>query len=510
MGALAASAEADPVIRVFSIHTGTVRDIEAGESVFLFGVRPNEEVEFEFVVENVGDGFLSPGRVEAEFNPQFPNRSFGHSSNPDGFVGRVGFRPVEIGPFDIQVSVTTNLPDSPFTFELEGTVRAPILTLSNDGLFISPDQPLEMAPVEVGESVAAIIDAKNSGNSRMEFVGEPEVAELTGNGDASEMTMTLPETVDAQTIADIVVNFRPQSVGEREFLVTIPTNDPDSPHEFVIQAEALPSFPDCNLNDIDDLEEIATQTSTDCDGNGEPDECQGDADGDDVIDPCDLCPGEDDQSDVDGDDVPDCLDNCPNVANRDQADTDDDGFGDECDFIDADLVGDADGAFEDCNDNGFDDLLDIDEKFAEDCNENDVPDECEPDDDGDEVIDECDLCPDEDDTIDDDDDGVPSCTDNCPDIANASQRDTDGNGIGDDCEFDLDANGDAGNPAAGEDDDNVAQGNPDNADLENAAEENAAVVANNFCGAGVAALLPFTMFGLIGLRPRPTRSRLPR
>ncbi|MFT4593895.1 MAG: putative outer membrane repeat protein [Phycisphaerales bacterium] len=91
---------------------------------------------------------------------------------------------------------------------------------------------------------------------------------------------------------------------------------------------------DCNENGIDDVEDIANQTSFDCDGNGVPDECQPDCDGDGWIDACDN-----------------------------EGDCDDDGIPDNCEL--------------DCNGNGIPDGCDIIFGISEDCNENGVPDECD-------------------------------------------------------------------------------------------------------------------------------------
>ncbi|NLE60470.1 MAG: hypothetical protein GX616_19145, partial [Planctomycetes bacterium] len=71
-----------------------------------------------------------------------------------------------------------------------------------------------------------------------------------------------------------------------------------------------------------------------------------------------------------------------------------------------------------------------------DCNQNGVPDECEPDGDGDEVVDACDNCP----AVvnlnqaDGDDDGVGDACDNCPEDYNNTQYDHDGDGVGTVCD----------------------------------------------------------------------------
>ncbi len=54
----------------------------------------------------------------------------------------------------------------------------------------------------------------------------------------------------------------------------------------------------------------------------------------------------------------------------------------------------ADSTFNDCNNNGFDDSLDICNGFSFDCNGNGIPDECEPDCDGNGQPDSCDIAAD--------------------------------------------------------------------------------------------------------------------
>ena len=112
----------------------------------------------------------------------------------------------------------------------------------------------------------------------------------------------------------------------------------------------------------------------------------GDADGDGVNDPADLCPGTpqgaqvdadgcaESQKDPDNDGITGLNDNCPTTANPGQEDTDGDGIGDACDpDIDAD--------------------------------------------------------------------GIPNASDNCPSIYNPNQVDTDADNIGNLCDTDIDGDG---------------------------------------------------------------------
>ncbi|XP_035247245.1 thrombospondin-4-B [Anguilla anguilla] len=172
----------------------------------------------------------------------------------------------------------------------------------------------------------------------------------------------------------------------------------------------------------------------DADRDGQGDACDGDADGDGIIneqDNCYLKPNVD-QKNSDKDTYGDACDNCRLVVNPDQRDTDGDGKGDACD--------------DDMDGDGL-------KNFLDNCQR--VPNRDQRDRDNDGVGDACDSCPDipnpnqsdiDNDLIGDscdtnqdrDGDGHQDSNDNCPDVINSSQLDTDKDGMGDECDDDDD------------------------------------------------------------------------
>lgn len=182
---------------------------------------------------------------------------------------------------------------------------------------------------------------------------------------------------------------------------------------------------DATANNQDNCPLIANQDQRDQDHDGRGDLC------DDSV-----CPeffvlaanGDCNPTDDDNDGVPTHEDNCRDLANADQADSDDDGLGDACD---SDRDGDRYANDNDnCPDNANADQRDQDRDGQGDVCD---PTPCMPDF---ALNDAGDCSP-----TDDDGDSIFNHEDNCPQLANADQLDSDADGIGNLCDNDRDGDG---------------------------------------------------------------------
>jgi hypothetical protein len=231
----------------------------------------------------------------------------------------------------------------------------------------------------------------------------------------------------------------------------------------VANADQLDGDNDTVGDVCDNCPQVANYNQADADGDGQGDQCKGmpgavgDDDGDGVDASEDNCFDVEnpDQSDGDGDGVGDACDNCTAVANSDQLDADGDGAGNMCSASDDDQDGDSiDDAVDNCLGASNGDQADRDRDNTGDACDNclflansdqldadadGVGDACadipNTDTDGDDAPDAFDNCPALDnDQADMDGDWIGDACDNCVEVANHDQADTNANGQGNACE----------------------------------------------------------------------------
>ena len=159
---------------------------------------------------------------------------------------------------------------------------------------------------------------------------------------------------------------------------------------------------DCNGNGVDDALDIAAGTSSDCNANSTPDECEAysDCNSNGVMDACDISAATSvdcnnnvvpDECELTTGEATDCnangtLDEC-DIAQGTSADCNDTDHPDECELAagssfdcNANRVPDecdlALGTSQDCNDTGVPDECDVTTGMSDDCNSDGFPDEC--------------------------------------------------------------------------------------------------------------------------------------
>lgn len=403
--------------------------------------------------------------------------SLGEVAVEDAFVVTLtdGYDEVDvIGLVDVQPSTSPVALDSiivvtsgvPRTFDLEGS---------------DPDDP----------TVFELVDLPASGDVRLDdaLTGQVTYTPDPGFAGTDSFTWSVRGGDETSRVATVTLQVRrpapPDADGDGTPDVVDNCPDTPNPDQSNLDGDGEGDLCDDDddgdgLPDLVDPCPLLNGDDADLDDDGLGDLCDDDDDGDEVPDDEDVCPRDDDPDQVDTDadlrgdvcdeDDDDDLvldedDNCPLIANRAQWDSDDDGAGDACDPDD-----DNDEVPDDEDVCPF-----TADPLQTDTDEDGVGNACDGDQDGDGALTEED-CDDLDPSVrgiatwyadlDEDGYGDPDVTieecaaappamyadnpdDNCPDVANEEQIDSDEDGIGDACDDDPgdpapDAGGDAG------------------------------------------------------------------
>lgn len=386
----------------------------------------------------------------------------------------------------------------------DGDVEVPILLIVNRN---NPDQgiingrfiPADGTPVnaQLVVNLFSEEDADDGNTSKLQNdTGEEDEEAIEEDGEITSI-WGIRNTPAGQMPFEIAFNegdrFIPSWISLSENNEFVPRDSTDqlrftgSNMNFVYYVRAAPRG-SYEIGIVLENESGATQTTI----TAAVDEAENEEDSEDVTGQINLpggLPGVNLGPNSDGDSIPDSLDNCPQVTNPSQRDSDLDGIGDACDPV---------NDLRDSDDDGIPDFLDncpfISNPSQRDSNQDYIGDACANDPaDFDEIdgqlglldlcyIDETtgeEVCLDLDDW---DADGVDDNADNCPFTFNPSQRDTDGNGKGDACDFGDDWDGD-GIPDA--EDNCVFDANADQTDSNGNGVGDACDFGDDFDGDGV-------------------------
>ncbi len=163
---------------------------------------------------------------------------------PDGTTTfKITFAPTAPGLREATVSISSNDPDHPYTFNIQGSGTEPEMEVSWNGVPVPDgDDPPSVANgtdfggATVGlETVEHTFTIANTGEGVLHLDGDPLV-DITGDTADFTVDPQPDEEVDPGETTTFVITFDPTEPGLREATVSISSNDPDDdPYTFDIQ-----------------------------------------------------------------------------------------------------------------------------------------------------------------------------------------------------------------------------------------------------------------------------------
>lgn len=226
----------------------------------------------------------------------------------------LSFAPTNEGSRVAVVQIPNNDPNrGDFSFIVQGTgeaAPAPEILVDVDGASFDSDDTVNLGELAVGDTVEIAVEIRNDGDAPLTLTPQlfsDGIMNLAYDGVA---------TIQPNNTAATMLSVTQLQEGAASGQLRLTTNADIAQFLVNVESTGFVAITDCNNNGVDDATDIANGTSTDCDGNSVPDECEADSDNDGVIDACDQFPGQDDNLDSDNDGVVDGLDECPNDPNK--------------------------------------------------------------------------------------------------------------------------------------------------------------------------------------------------
>lgn len=290
-------------------------DTAIGDSLQIVVVLRNESSENLFFTEQ--PPIMMAGGFDDSFELVQPALEPGNMLSPNGSTAfAVNFQPNYLYPnLFTHVYIWTNADVSPFHLIFSGAATGPRMVVRQDDFVIEDVGAALFPETEVGQTSEVTLTITNEGTGTLELIGDP-AAYVFGGFEFEYEVVEQPATVlQPGEFTDVTIAYTPIAVHPSSSRLFIETNEDslelNGIYDIDLLGEGIAAIADCNENGLDDAEDVASETSEDCNANQVPDECEADSDGDGLIDDCDEYPGEDDLLDSDSDGVADVSDECP-------------------------------------------------------------------------------------------------------------------------------------------------------------------------------------------------------
>ncbi len=192
-------------------------DINLSTTNINFGeVQVGKSLTKNFQIQNLGDALLQITNITSS-NSQFTVTGMANVPSGGFITISVKFTPTSSGSKAGVIVISSNDPD-------EATVTLTVygvgVVLPTPNIRVSPSI-LDFGDVEIGQIVRKNFYIYNDGNATL------EIHRITSSD--NQFTIVEDPNVPANGVAVIPVDFKPTSLGQKEAIITISSNDPDEP-----------------------------------------------------------------------------------------------------------------------------------------------------------------------------------------------------------------------------------------------------------------------------------------